>query len=140
MACRGSSTAFFADRPVAECSAVVLHETLHKVFKHCTRHRDYWKDDSDLASQAADYVVNDVIHNLKDKLCAVYLMVRCLMIGSVAGHSLRSTIFYVKKRKNGGRGRSVTPLDTHEPNEEMGEVEIQQVSKDIDDEIKQAGL
>lgn len=134
-------TAFFADRPVEECSAVVLHETLHKVFKHCTRHRDYWKDDSDLANQAADYVVNDVIHNLKDKTLCV-LPDGALLDDRFSGWSFAEVYNFLRKEKkdNGGRGRNVTPLDTHEPNEEMGEVEIQQVSKDIDDEIKQAGL
>lgn len=133
--------AFFADRPVDECSAVVLHETLHKVFKHCTRHREFWKEDADLANQAADYVVNDVIVQIEDKaLCR--LPDGALIDPMFSGWSFAEVYNYLRKEKkdNGGRGREGTSLDSHEPNDEMSEAEIQQVAKDIDDEIKQGGV
>lgn len=134
-------TKFFADRPVEECSAVVLHETLHKVFKHCTRHRDYWKEDADVANQAADYIVNDVIHNLNDKnLCR--LPSEALLDAQFSGWSFSDVYNFLRKEKkaNDGNGRQGSPLDEHEPNEELSDEAVQQIAKDIDDEIKQAGM
>lgn len=133
-------TAFFADRPVEECSAIVLHETLHKVFKHTTRHRDYWKEDADVANQAADYVVNDVIHNLEDKrLCR--LPDGALLDSQFSGWSFADVYNFLRKeKKEQGKGRGGKPLDTHEPNDGMSEGEIEKLSNEINDEIKQAGM
>jgi predicted metal-dependent peptidase len=53
-----------------EVSGLVLHENLHIVFRHLLHNRDLFEEDQALANAAADYVVNDVIVNLKDKnLC-----------------------------------------------------------------------
>ena len=54
----------------AEVNALVLHENLHIVFRHLNHNRDLFKEDRQLANMAADYVVNDVIVNLKDKSLA----------------------------------------------------------------------
>lgn len=53
-----------------EVRGLVLHENLHIVFRHLLHNRDLFEEDRRLANMAADYVVNDVIVNLKDKgLC-----------------------------------------------------------------------
>lgn len=53
-----------------EINALVMHENLHIVFRHLLHSRDLFEEDRVTANMAADYVVNDVIVNLKDKgLC-----------------------------------------------------------------------
>lgn len=40
---------------------VVLHETIHKVYQHMKLWRNLFKENPQLANQAADYIVNDAI-------------------------------------------------------------------------------
>jgi len=57
---------------VEETVALVLHENLHKLLKHIARHKDLNEKDPMLANVAMDFVVNDIIMNLKDKtLCTL---------------------------------------------------------------------
>jgi len=57
---------------VEETAGLALHENLHKLLKHIGRHRDLNEKDPRLANVAMDFVVNDIIMNLKDKtLCAL---------------------------------------------------------------------
>ena len=53
-----------------EVTAIVLHEGLHVFLKHMMRHTDLIAEDPRLANAAMDYVVNDIIVNLKDKALA----------------------------------------------------------------------
>jgi len=53
-----------------ETCGLVLHENLHKLLKHIPRHKDLAAKDPMLANVAMDFVVNDVIMNLKDKSLA----------------------------------------------------------------------
>lgn len=50
-----------------EDAGIVLHENLHIVFRHLIHNYDLFKENRKLANMAADYVVNDVIMNIKDK-------------------------------------------------------------------------
>jgi predicted metal-dependent peptidase len=43
---------------------LVMHENLHVALKHIPRGVDMWKKDARIANIAADYVVNDIIHNI----------------------------------------------------------------------------
>jgi predicted metal-dependent peptidase len=53
-----------------EVNALVLHENLHVLLKHIPRFRSLMQADPRLTNMAMDFVVNDVIMNLKDKtLC-----------------------------------------------------------------------
>lgn len=62
--------AFVDELTDPELNALVLHENLHIVFRHLLHSRDLFEANRNLANMAADYVVNDVIVNLKDKaLC-----------------------------------------------------------------------
>lgn len=53
-----------------ETTGLALHENLHKLLKHISRHKDLAAKDPMLANVAMDFVVNDVIMNLKDKTLA----------------------------------------------------------------------
>jgi predicted metal-dependent peptidase len=45
-----------------ELAFVVLHENLHKAFRHLYTWRALWKDDPQLANQACDYVINLMLY------------------------------------------------------------------------------
>ena len=51
----------------AEVNGLILHENLHIGLRHLIHNIDLFKDDLQLANMAADYVVNDLIMNIKDK-------------------------------------------------------------------------
>jgi predicted metal-dependent peptidase len=53
-----------------ELRALILHENLHVMLMHISRHKDLMKENHILANIAMDLVVNDIIMNLEDKkLC-----------------------------------------------------------------------
>lgn len=47
---------------------LVLHENLHVALKQLPRGKDMFKEDSKIANMAADFVVNDIIANIKGKV------------------------------------------------------------------------
>ena len=44
---------------------LILHENLHVALKQIPRGKDMFKEDSKIANMAADFVVNDIIYNIK---------------------------------------------------------------------------
>ncbi len=50
-----------------EVAGLVLHENLHISLRHLLHNLDLFKEDRRLANMAADFVVNDIIMNIKDK-------------------------------------------------------------------------
>lgn len=64
--------AFMGNMPDAEINAIVLHENLHVALRHVIHGRKMFAEDKRTANIAADYVVNGIIANLKDKsLCSL---------------------------------------------------------------------
>jgi len=55
---------FIKERTDKELAFTVLHENLHKAFKHLTTWRKLWEEDPDLANQACDYVINLMLLNM----------------------------------------------------------------------------
>jgi len=55
--------AFMAKLPEAELRAVVLHENLHKAFRHLTTWRHLYNESAVLANMACDYVINLMIYD-----------------------------------------------------------------------------
>ena len=51
----------------AELRGLILHENLHVALKHMSRFKPEFKKNPQLINASADYVVNDIIVNLKDK-------------------------------------------------------------------------
>ena len=64
------SREFLDGLTVEEVAGLALHENLHKLLKHIARHKDLSTKDPMLANIAMDFVVNDIIMNLKDKSLA----------------------------------------------------------------------
>jgi predicted metal-dependent peptidase len=79
-----------------ETRGIVLHETLHVALRHLPRHRAMCKENAMLANMAMDFVVNDVIMNIKDKkLCK--LPEGALYMPGWSGWSVRQIYDELKK-------------------------------------------
>ena len=55
---------FVGDRSDKELAFVVLHETLHKAFRHLTTWKKLWDQDRMLANMACDYVINLMLSDM----------------------------------------------------------------------------
>ena len=49
----------------AELRGIILHENLHVALKQIPRGKDMFKEDAKVANMSADFVVNDIIKNIK---------------------------------------------------------------------------
>jgi predicted metal-dependent peptidase len=123
---------------------VVMHENLHKLLRHCTRHRDYWEEDTECANHAADYVVNAIIVALKDKtLCTIP---RCggLYDAKYVGWSYGEVYRDLRKKKeqNGGSLGGTGPMDQHDTSlgESLTPEEAEELDKQIAQIVMQAGM
>lgn len=88
----------------AEVRGLIMHENLHVALKHIPRNKDLWKENSKLANASADYVVNDIIQNIKDKN-HVKLPKGALYHPQFHNWSVREVYTFLKKlAKDGGGG------------------------------------
>lgn len=55
---------FVKERTDKELAFTVLHENLHKAFKHLTTWRKLWEEDPELCNYACDYVINLMLVNM----------------------------------------------------------------------------
>jgi predicted metal-dependent peptidase len=125
---------------------VVLHENLHKLLRHCTRHRDYWDEDAQCCNYAADYVVNAIILAIKDKtLCT---MPRCggLYDSKYEGWSFSEVYRDLRQDKEkGGSGKGDSggqSFDEHDTSlsDTMTEEQLEQLDREITQIVHQAGI
>lgn len=145
---------------VKQVTGLALHETLHKALKHIMRHQDLFKNDPQTIGSAVDYVVNDIIVNLKDTDLAE-LPPGGLYDPMFHNWSVRAVYDYLKQEQQGkspqpppgnspgkpspqGSSRRGEPLDKHDADsqfgEELTEEQIQQMNKKIDEALHQGGL
>lgn len=146
-----------------EVTAIVLHEGLHVFLKHMMRHTDLIAEDPRLANAAMDYVVNDIIVNLKDKALAK-LPKGGLYDPKFHDWSVREIYNYLKTGTNkqgedegepeetqgdDGETEQVTigpnkfptkPIDEHEELEGISESEQEELGKEIDKAIQESAL
>ena len=52
----------------AKLRGLVLHENLHVALKQIPRGKDMFKEDKQISNMAADFVVNDIIKNIKGRI------------------------------------------------------------------------
>ena len=87
----------------AHLNGLVLHENLHIVFRHLLHNRDLFMEDRKRANMAADYVVNDVIMNIKDK-SLVELPKGALYDPKYHNMNMREVYRLLKDECEGGKG------------------------------------
>jgi len=127
-----------------QVAGLVLHENFHVLLKHLPRHRDLMKKDGRLANIAMDYVVNDIIHDIKDKTLAE-LPPGALYDPMFSGWSVRQVYDYLvddmEKNGSGGKGGG-EPLDEHDFDalDKMTPEEFKQHDEKVQEAIHQGGI
>jgi predicted metal-dependent peptidase len=106
---------FLAKLKDEEINGLVLHENGHVFYRHVTHQKKLFKENPKLANVAADFVVNDMIVELKDK--SIVLPEGGLYNPMFHNWSMVKVYDYLKKRKQqleqersgSGRSRRSTP-------------------------------
>lgn len=130
----------------AELRGLILHENLHVALKHIPRFKKEFKDNAQAINVATDYVVNDVIMNLKDQdLC--HLPEGGLYDAKYHNWSVREVYEDLKKQqqqnKDSGGGESLgKTLDEHdfENAQSMSDEEVKEMSGKIDRALREGGI
>jgi len=126
-----------------ELNFVVLHEALHKAFQHMHLWKKLWVESPQLANMAADYVVNNTIHEADEYNEITLMPSSALFDKKYAGMTTRQVFDLLKKdmEKNGGQGGQ-GGHDTHdwEGAEALSEEEIKETAKQIDQALRQGEI
>ena len=134
-----------------ELKGLILHENLHKAFRHTTVWKHLYKKQPRLANMACDYVINLMIHDSDPNGVTVKLPEGGLLDEKYRGMDA-GTVFKLLEeecKKNGkadGGGEDETEggqgFDEHdwESGEDMSEEEKQQLAREIDQALRQGAL
>ena len=150
---------FVAELRETELNFVVLHESMHKAFRHLTTWKKLYDEDSDLANKACDYVINLKLKDIDfyEKHISMPLIRDGAMRGKpmgliderFRGMSAKQVFDILKDEKKGkgdgeggdgdGNGGGSQGFDEHdwEGAKEMSEPEKEQLAKDIDQALRE---
>lgn len=124
---------------------LVLHENLHVALKQIPRGKDMFKESAQLANMSADFVVNDIIANIKGKVVGgnepiVELPDGALYDPMFHNWSMREIYNYLKKhakpkpKRGSGQGQGQGGQPSNDPSEggnEDTEVEVNGKTYDL---------
>ena len=135
---------FLAKLKDEEINGLVLHENGHVFYRHVTHQKKLFKENPKLANVAADFVVNDMIVELKDK--SIVLPEGGLYNPMFHNWSMVKVYDYLKKRKQqleqegqGGQGgQGGQPQGSGSPggetlNDKDGVTDIDKLLKNLND-------
>lgn len=132
---------FLASLKDEEINGLVLHENGHIFYRHVTHHKATFKEDARLANIAADFVVNDMIVEMKDD--KIVLPEGRLYNHKFHNWSMSKVYAYLKQRKKQlegqggqGQGQGGQPQDNDSPggetlNDRHGVTDIDKLLKNI---------
>ena len=139
----------------SDLKGLILHENLHKAFRHTTVWKHLYKQNPQLANMACDYVINLMIHDSDPQGSNVTLPEGgCLdekYRGMDAGEVFR-TLMQQAKQQGGGNGKGDGSgegeqaggqgFDEHdwESADEMSEDEKQTLAREVDQALRQGAL
>ena len=145
----------------AQVRGLIMHENLHVALKHIPRNKDLWKENSKLANASADYVVNDIIENMKDK-AHIKLPDGALYHPMFHNWSLREIYTFLKKNAKGGgdggdgeggtsiknsgssKGDNEFPIDSLDEHDwesqELSVEEAKKLEEKIDKSLREGGI
>ena len=139
----------------SDLKGLILHENLHKAFRHTTVWKHLYKQNPQLANMACDYVINLMIHDSDPSGSNVSLPEGgCLdekYRGMDAGEVFR-TLMQQAKQQGGGNGKGDGSgegeqaggqgFDEHdwESADEMSEDEKQTLAREVDQALRQGAL
>lgn len=132
--------AFIKTLTDSELNFVVLHEALHKVFQHMFLWKKLWKENPQLANVAADYVVNNTIHEADQYGNVATIPKQALFDKKYAGMTTRQVFDLLKKE--GGSGDGGGGHDSHdwEGAEGLSDDEVKETTKQIDQALRQGEI
>jgi len=154
--------AFIEGLPETEIRALVLHESLHKAFRHIETWKPLYKENPQMANMACDYVINLMIYDSDPNKCNVKLPDGGLLDEKYRG--LDAGTVYRDLKKQADEKKSITvktadgkskevpvkslsdmlkdALDAHdwENGESMSNEEKEQLAKDIDQALRQGQI
>jgi predicted metal-dependent peptidase len=139
----------------AELKGLILHENLHKAFRHTTVWKHLYKQDGQLANMACDFVINLMIHDSDPTGSSVKLPPHgCFdekYRGMDAG-TIYKLIMEDAKGKGKGNGKGDGSSDSEseggqgfdehdwEAGEQMSEDEKQALAREIDQALRQGAI
>jgi len=127
----------------SELRALILHENLHVALKHITRFEREFKDDAQLTNASADYVVNDVIVNVKDPN-HLRLPKGGLQDNKYHNWSVREVYNDLRQKRENGEEPKLDPMDEHGFGEgeasNLTPQEQEALGKKIDRALREGGI
>jgi predicted metal-dependent peptidase len=141
-----------------ERRAVILHENLHKAFRHVSLWKHLYKDWPQLANMACDFVINILIHDSDPKGVDVLLPSGALLDFKYRGLDAGEVFRRLKKESEGGSihiktvgdqegtdvpvTESLGGMDEHdwESAEGMTDTEREQLARDVDQALRQGAI
>ena len=138
----------------SDLKGLILHENLHKAFRHTTVWKHLYKQNPQLANMACDYVINLMIHDSDPQGSMVSLPEGGLLDekyrGMDAGEVFRLLKEQAQQRKQNGKGDGSGEgeqeigqgFDEHdwESADEMSEDEKQALAREVDQALRQGAL
>jgi predicted metal-dependent peptidase len=136
----------------SQLKGLILHENLHKAFRHTTVWKHLYKEDARKANMACDYVINLMIYDSDPNGVEVMLPEGGCLDEQYRGMDAGEVFRLLKNKKggNGGKGNGggedgeeeSTGFDEHDWDsaEEMSESEKQELAREIDQALRQGAL
>ena len=148
---------FIESMPETEVRALVLHENLHKAFRHIDTWKHLYKENPQLANMACDYVINLMIYDSDTTKNTVKLPDCGLLDEKYRGLDAGAVYRDLKKQADKGSVNVKTAdgnsqdvpvqqigsgLDAHdwENGESMSPEEKEQLARDIDQALRQGQI
>jgi predicted metal-dependent peptidase len=122
-----------------ELNFVVLHEALHKVYQHMHLWRKLFKENGQLANIAADYVVNNAIHEADEQSQIAKRPDSALFDLKYKGMTTKQ-IFDLLKKEGGDGGGSGHDTHDWEGAESLSDDEVKETAKQIDQALRQGEI
>jgi len=138
----------------SDLKGLILHENLHKAFRHTTVWKHLYKQDGQLANMACDFVINLMIHDSDPQGATVSLPEGGCLDEKYRGMDAGEVFRLLKQQKQqggqGGKGdgdgdseaQGGQGFDEHdwESADEMSEDEKQALAREVDQALRQGAL
>lgn len=145
---------FCKDLTEKELNFLVMHENMHKAYRHLTTWKHLFKEDSRCAGAACDYVINQQLADYDPASSMLQLIDSCLIDAEYRGMDTQQIYDILrKKKKERERGRKpgdqpceggdgLDSLDEHdfESAEKISEEDKKVLTRQIEDALRQGGM
>ena len=125
-----------------ELAFIVLHENLHKAFKHLTTWRKLWEEDPKLCNYACDYVINLMLVNMDPNEQFIAMprrdgKIMGLLDKQFANMNTKQVFDILKEEGGGGGGGEGFDAHDWDGAKELSEQERKELEREIDQGLRQ---